>query len=109
MSKRFIALLEVAKGQGIEASHFFHTVESSPHLVRMDLVVSWARGDCRTSVLRLLSTQPLIVPFKTHAPLSFCFVSTISPPNGSPDKETHKCDRDDHRKGDDSTLQMSLI
>lgn len=32
--------LEMAKGPGIEASHFCYTVESSPYLVRMDLVVS---------------------------------------------------------------------
>jgi hypothetical protein len=68
MPKRFIALLEMPKGQGIEAPRFFYAVESRPYLVGMDFVVSWASGVCRTSALQLLSAQRLIVPFKSYSP-----------------------------------------
>jgi hypothetical protein len=97
---------DAERARNWEPPRFFYVVELCPYLVRMDFVVSWARGVCRTSALQLLSAQRLIVPFKSHSPLPFCFVSTVSAPNGSPDKETHQ---NDHRKGIDSTLQTSLI
>ena len=93
----------------IEAADFHYTVVSSPYLVSTDLVVSWCGGVCRISSLRSLPLQCFIFPFKSHSPLSFGFISTIFLPNNSPHKETHQCDRDNNRKGNDSALQVSLV
>ena len=108
MSKRFIAVLEMGRKQGIEVSAFCYTVVSSPYLVRMDLVVPWSGGVCRTFSLPV---QCLIFPFKTHSSLSLSlsFVSTIFPPNASPHKETHECNRNNHRECNDSALQGFLV